>query len=57
MPFTQGIRKTSAWFDADPGRRLIDDEANALWDRLIASWAAAPPRRYVSSANQRTSID
>jgi nucleoside-diphosphate-sugar epimerase len=38
VPFTQGIRRTMAWFDADPARRQIDDEANSLWDRLIAAW-------------------
>ena len=37
-PFSQGIRKTIAWFDADPARKLIDEEANARWDRLIAAW-------------------
>lgn len=35
IPFTQGIRKTIAWFDADPPRRLMDDEANTRWDRPI----------------------
>jgi len=35
VPFTQGIRQTMAWFDADPARKQIDDEANARWDRLI----------------------
>ena len=29
MPFGQGIRRTIAWFDADPARKQIDDEANA----------------------------
>jgi nucleoside-diphosphate-sugar epimerase len=38
VPFTQGIRQTMAWFDADPARRLIDDEANAQWDHLIAAY-------------------
>ena len=38
VPFTQGIRRTIAWFDADPARRQIDDEANARWDRLIDAW-------------------
>jgi nucleoside-diphosphate-sugar epimerase len=33
--FAQGIRQSLAWFDADPGRKLIDSEANATWDRLI----------------------
>ena len=31
VPFTQGIRQTMAWFDADPARQQIDDQANALW--------------------------
>ncbi len=34
-PFWQGIRRTIAWFDADPSRRQIDDAANAAWDKLI----------------------
>ena len=38
VPFTQGIRRTIAWFDADPARRLIDDEANPRWDRLIDAY-------------------
>ena len=35
MRFGEGIRRTIAWFDADPARKLIDDEANAQWDKLI----------------------
>jgi len=35
VPFTQGIRRTIAWFDADRTRQQIDEEANARWDRLI----------------------
>jgi nucleoside-diphosphate-sugar epimerase len=38
VPFTEGIRRTMAWFDADPARRQIDDQANALWDSLIGSY-------------------
>ena len=38
VPFTEGIRRTMAWFDADPARRQIDDQANALWDNLIDLW-------------------
>jgi nucleoside-diphosphate-sugar epimerase len=39
--FADGIRETIAWFDADPGRQAIDDEANALWDRLAAIYGDA----------------
>jgi nucleoside-diphosphate-sugar epimerase len=37
-PYTQGVRRTIAWFDADPTRRQIDEGANALWDRLIDAY-------------------
>jgi nucleoside-diphosphate-sugar epimerase len=37
-PFGQGIRRTLAWFDADPARRQIDAEANATWDKLIEAY-------------------
>jgi nucleoside-diphosphate-sugar epimerase len=38
VPFGQGIRRTLAWFDADAGRRQIDEEANAKWDKLIEAY-------------------
>jgi nucleoside-diphosphate-sugar epimerase len=37
-PFGQGIRRTLAWFDADPARRQVDAEANAKWDKLIDAY-------------------
>jgi nucleoside-diphosphate-sugar epimerase len=41
VPFSEGIRRTIAWFDADPARQQIDDAANARWDKLIAAWERA----------------
>jgi nucleoside-diphosphate-sugar epimerase len=38
MPFTPGIRRTLAWFDADPSRRQADQEASARWDKLIDAY-------------------
>ncbi len=38
LPFAEGIAQTIAWFDADPSRRIIDDEANAGWDKIIAGY-------------------
>jgi nucleoside-diphosphate-sugar epimerase len=38
VPFTEGIRRTLAWFDADPARRVVDAEADGLWDRVIAAY-------------------
>jgi nucleoside-diphosphate-sugar epimerase len=34
--FAQGIRRSLAWFDADPARKKIDHEHNAQLDKLIA---------------------
>jgi len=36
--FSQGIRKSLAWFDADPSRKKIDHEMNARLDKLIAGY-------------------
>jgi nucleoside-diphosphate-sugar epimerase len=33
--FAAGIRETVAWFDYDPKRQVIDEHANAEYDRLI----------------------
>jgi len=37
-PFAQGIRKTLAWFEADPKRMTVDDIANNRWDALIEAY-------------------
>jgi nucleoside-diphosphate-sugar epimerase len=34
-PFATGIRRTLAWFEADPARQQIDAELNQRWDKLI----------------------
>jgi len=36
--FADGIRRTIAWFDADPARQKIDAAMDADWDRLIAAY-------------------
>jgi nucleoside-diphosphate-sugar epimerase len=38
MPYAEGIRRTIAWFDADPARQRVDAEMDARWDRLIAAY-------------------
>lgn len=37
-PFAEGIRRTVAWFDADPARQQVDAALDARWDRLIAAY-------------------
>lgn len=36
--FRDGIKRTLAWFDANPARKQIDPEADAIWDRVIAAY-------------------
>jgi nucleoside-diphosphate-sugar epimerase len=39
--FAQGIRRTLAWFDADPSRKQIDANLNSALDRLIDAYDKA----------------
>ena len=41
IPFATGIRRTIAWFDADPARKQIDAATNERWDKLVAAYAGA----------------
>jgi len=41
--FAEGVRRSIAWFEADPARQQIDEEANAKWDRLIDAYMKAWP--------------
>jgi len=43
VPWTEGIRRTIAWFEANPSRQKTDDDANQLWDKIIAAYEAAFP--------------
>jgi nucleoside-diphosphate-sugar epimerase len=40
IPFREGIRRTLAWFDADPSRKRVDESLNEEMDDLIAGCAA-----------------
>ncbi len=43
-PWAVGVRRSLAWFDADPARRTINVEANRLWDRILTAYARALPQ-------------
>jgi hypothetical protein len=34
--FRDGIERTLRWFDADPSRRAVDEEAGRRYDRLLS---------------------
>ncbi len=38
IPFREGVRRTLAWFDADPARRRVDEKVNAEMDRILAAY-------------------
>ncbi|HEY7371863.1 MAG TPA: NAD-dependent epimerase/dehydratase family protein [Polyangia bacterium] len=38
IPFAEGIRRTVAWFDADPARRAVDQAADARVDEILRAW-------------------
>lgn len=37
IPFVEGARQIVEWHDADPARRQVDEQFDALWDRLVAA--------------------
>jgi nucleoside-diphosphate-sugar epimerase len=41
VPFSVGIAGTVAWFDQDPSRQEVDDDANQRWDKLAAVYEQA----------------
>ncbi|HVU33276.1 MAG TPA: NAD-dependent epimerase/dehydratase family protein [Opitutaceae bacterium] len=36
--YRDGIKRTIRWFDADPRRQIIDEPANAAWDKLLSAY-------------------
>jgi nucleoside-diphosphate-sugar epimerase len=44
IPFSQGAREIMAWYDADPYRRVVNEEVNSLMDRIIENYINAWPQ-------------
>ena len=42
IPFRTGIRRTLAWFAADPKRQRVDDAVNNQLDQILAAYHAKP---------------
>ena len=45
VPWSEGLRQAIAWYESDPLRRSIDNEANAVWDRIILAYEGAYPEK------------
>lgn len=41
IPFSIGVEEVIAWHDADPVRQVVDENLDALMDRIIEDWEAA----------------
>ncbi|HEX7526044.1 MAG TPA: hypothetical protein VF327_07025, partial [Gaiellaceae bacterium] len=48
VSLAEGLARSLAWFDADPARKVVDRERDALLDRIVAvydvAWRQAPVR-------------
>jgi nucleoside-diphosphate-sugar epimerase len=38
IPFADGIKRTLAWFEADPARKLVRKETDEMMDRILRSY-------------------
>ena len=38
VSFAEGIRRSLAWFDADPARKQVDAATQTLWDKMISGY-------------------
>ncbi len=43
VPWAEGVRRSLAWFEADPTRQVVDEQACALWDRILQAYGRAFP--------------
>ena len=45
IPFAQGIKRTLAWFEADPARQIIREETNEMMERILRLYLEKPGNR------------
>jgi nucleoside-diphosphate-sugar epimerase len=43
IPYARGAEQQIAWYDADPGRRVVDDAMNATIDRILEGYRRGWP--------------
>jgi hypothetical protein len=44
VPWSEGVRRSLDWFEADPARRTIDARANGIWDQILSVYLQVFPR-------------
>jgi nucleoside-diphosphate-sugar epimerase len=45
VTWAEGVRRSLAWFRAHPEFQTIDQEMNAIWDRIITAYSRALPQQ------------
>ena len=53
VPFAEGVARSLAWFDADPARKVVDEEWSAELDRIVAAYEAGWPTVAQANLNER----
>lgn len=43
VTWAEGMRRSLAWFEADPARQTIDENAELLWERILQAYRRALP--------------
>ena len=43
VDWAEGLRRSLAWFEAHPEFQTVDQDANAMWDRIIAAYEKGLP--------------
>jgi hypothetical protein len=43
VPFAEGVARSLEWFEADPARKVVDEEWSAQLDRIVATYEAGWP--------------
>jgi nucleoside-diphosphate-sugar epimerase len=43
VPWTEGVLRSLAWFNADPARQTIDESMNQTWARILSAYSKAFP--------------
>lgn len=44
VPWSEGVRRSLAWFEANPARQTIDAHMNQTWDTIIRAYQRAFPQ-------------
>jgi nucleoside-diphosphate-sugar epimerase len=44
VPWSEGVRRSIAWYEADVSRQTVDEKLNLTWDRILDAYEKAFPK-------------